>query len=140
MLKRLSDLLLYRPLTFIGLLIAVRNFFYGAGYLVPTTGFEDTVLYQEMSQTIVHPFLFGVSFLVMAIVMVYALLKRKNRLIRFVFSLNAFIWLFAFLLYALSGVPVLGFAIAGFFSIMSGYLGMALSNRKDIALYNALEE
>lgn len=135
--NNIRETLLYKPITVVGFIIAIRTLVYGIGYLIPTTGFVQTVLFMELT-TLVAASTAGLIFVVMAAFMIYALLREDERKVSAAFSLNAFLWLFALFIYIVHGTPLLGLGIAGMFAFLSGYVGFAYRNRKEAAAFNAL--
>lgn len=126
----------YRPFCVIGLILALQNVLYGIGYIVPTIGFSQTVLFKEMTMLISAEVAGGI-FLSVGFVMAYSALKQKNTLVRKSFFVNSTLWLFALFIYTLHGTPFLGMAIAGTFFLLSSYIGLTYGNRKAIAARSA---
>lgn len=129
--------LCYLPLTVIAVIVALRTFIYGIGYIIPTSGFEQTVLYSQLS-TLLTPVAFGSMFVILSLAMVLALIKQNTLWVKRLFTFNAFIWLFALFVYVLAGTPLLGFGIAGIFSLISGYIGSAFERKDAVVLFNAM--
>lgn len=132
------DVLKYRPLTVLGLLSALQSIMYGIGYVIKTDGFTQTVLFDAI-MTLVDPQIAGAIILVTGLGMVASMFCFKEKFMKGVFQFDAVLWLFAFIIYCMAGAPILGFAITGIFSLMSGYIGFAYPRRRDVAMYNALE-
>lgn len=136
--NEISITLYYLPVTVIGLIVALRTLIYGLGYIIPTSGFEQTVLYSQLA-TLIFPVLAGLVFVITAIVMSTSLIKQNAKWVKLSFTFNAFIWLFAFFVYIIAGTPLLGLGLAGTFCLISGYIGSSYTRRHDVALYNALK-
>lgn len=116
------------PIRVVGLIVALHSVIYGLGYLIPTGGFFETVLYMNVGD-IMSQWVFGVILLVTGLLLMYSFLQEKINMVVALSNIQSFIWLFASFVYFLNGFYLLGIGIGLIWSLLSSYVAYSFKNR-----------
>ena len=116
-----------KPITVVGFIAAIHSIVYGVGFLFAVGGFQNTVLYRNISM-VGHPQLFGAAILTAGLLVMLGLATRNQRLIAWFSSLQSMAWLFTFLAYVLNGQAFLGVGIALVWTAISSYVAYVHAN------------
>lgn len=133
MLKKTVTLFNYRPLTIIGLIIAIHSIAYGLGYIIPTSGFEASVLYNAF-EAFIKPAWVGAFLTAIGFYSAYAWVKDSEKHISNSSFIMAFFWLFAAMTYFVAGAFGQGIGIGLVWSLLSGYTAFAYKNKEETVL------
>jgi hypothetical protein len=116
-----SDFLRNRPLCFLSTIGGLRDFLLGLGFIFSVNQITNTVLYQNFSA--IAPGVYaGALFILMGGFTMLTAFVDKIRYARWGLRVQAFVWLFSAIMYALGGNWIFAFMLGGYFSVMAGYL------------------
>lgn len=128
-----------RPLGVTGFIIAIHSIVYGIGYTLKLGGFSNTVLYHNIGD-VVSPEIFGIALLILGTILAYGYAKEKAGIVKRFTPLQSIVWLFATLIYMLSGAVMLGIGVGLVWALLSGYVGYAFLNKDYIVSKLAIEQ
>lgn len=130
MANKTARLFNYRPLTVIGLILAIHTLSYGVGYLIPTSGFASSVLYSALG-AFVFPSWVGIFLTVLGLYSFYAWIKDSERDVAISSYIMSFYWLFAAMCYFVVGAIGQGIGVGLVWCLLSGYTAFAYKNRQE---------
>lgn len=136
--KKLGRIFNYRPFTIIGLLTALHTLAYGLGYLIPTSGFQATVLYGSVHE-IMDPVYIGIFLTTLGVYSIYGWLRDSSSHVARSSAIMAFFWLFASMSYFVVGAFGLGIGVGLVWCLLSGYVAFAYKNKEETVMQLANE-
>ncbi len=120
-----------KPITIVGVISALHSIIYGIGFTFEFGGFQQTVLYENISM-VSDPTRFGLIILLAGVAVLAGLLTDRRRIIALSSSLQSLCWLFTFFAYALNGQVLLGLGIAFVWTMLSSYVAYVHANRDHV--------
>lgn len=126
-------------MTVVGIISAIHSIMYGIGYTFGVSEFQSTVLYPAVA-SLMNPVLFGVILFVVGIVSCFAFLHGRDSWASAMGTTQAMVWLFAALVYFLSGAFLLGIGVGLVWSVLNAYSAFAFKNREETIMVLANEQ
>jgi hypothetical protein len=121
-------IILKRPFTIIGLIVAIHTIIVGFG-LVFIDSVKHTPLYTYISQVASAQYL-GIGMMVVGALLAVAYSASRGRAVNIFSQIQSMIWLFMFFGYVLGDSPFLGLQNALPWALISGYVEFAFRNRR----------
>lgn len=118
---------LYRPLSVLGVIVAIHTIVVGLGFLF-VDNVRTTPLYLSLEK-VAGVEIFGWVLVGLGLVVAYAYIHGKGKLVALASYLQTLHWLFIFCGYYLAGQSFLGLQNALFWAVLSGYVAFAFGNR-----------
>lgn len=135
---KLAYFIKYSPMAVIGIISAIHSIVYGIGYVFMLPEFQNTVLYPAVA-SLIDPRLFGVVLLLVGIASVVAFTSNRPKWASPMGTTQAMIWLFAALVYFLTGAVALGIGVGLVWSVLNAYAAFVFANREDTIMVLANE-